>query len=77
LDEKNPTIPLNDPYLLKIDPHYQGQSLYNPSFDSLKTAFRTAFDNKDKAKDKGKLARVAIEKYCSLDRLAAIFNEII
>jgi len=77
LDEKRPTIPILDQWQLVVDPQYEGQSLYNPSFDSLKTKLRYAFEHKDEMKTKGIQANKDIREYCRLDRLAEIFKQLI
>lgn len=77
LDDKMPTVPIRDPWQLKIDPRYQGQSLYHPSYKSLKEQLRWAFDNQEAVETMGKASRAKIREYVSLDRLADIYKELI
>lgn len=75
LDTKVPTVPVTDPWQLKIDPRYRGQEFYNPSYDSLKEKLRSIYDNKETFKiDRSQQTREQILKYMDLEEIAKKFN---
>jgi len=76
LDDKNPTIPINDEWQLKIDPRYQGQQIYNPSYTNLKDNMRYAFDNQVVMKEMGKKAKENISKLLNIQTLSETFKKI-
>jgi len=75
LDNKLPTIPITDPWQLKLDPRYRGQELYNPSYSSLKEQLVKIYEQRDTFKsEKGPATREQILKYMNLETLATKFN---
>jgi len=77
LNKKNPTIPITDPWQLKMDPRYEGQSLYHLEVETLKKHMRYVFEHKNECVEKGEQARRKILEYNNLDRLAKIFKELL
>jgi glycosyltransferase involved in cell wall biosynthesis len=60
LNAQNPTVPITDPWQLKIDPKYEGQRLYHIDSASLRKQMRFAFENREILKQKGEKARTKI-----------------
>jgi glycosyltransferase involved in cell wall biosynthesis len=77
LDAKNPTIPITDPWQLKIDPKYEGQSLYHIDVKDLRKKMREAFDNRELTTSKASKAREKIVNYTNINRLSEILKDLI
>ena len=57
LIRSNKLIPIRDPYLLRIEPGYNGQRMADPDVEHLAQLMRHVYAHREEAASKGKIAR--------------------